>query len=307
MNERIERLQKIYRELCGPAGGGTGIPASAPKKTPQGTTYLTDPGVVLVASPRAEIQRNDKMRRFLYDLDPVFEPYADEEGDSLHDGASLAKFAGQLCYLSFGPKRTMNAEAVKYFLNILSSGHGSVLEHAQFSFLIYGVSRSFTHELVRHRAGCAYSQVSQRYVDKPRFVERREYQTDKYLHQCFESHIDTCMQEYDRRAERLMELQESDPLLSAESKTDRRKKVNQSARECLPNETEAPIVFSANVRSLRHVIGMRASKHADTQIREVFFRIFLILALVEPILFMDGDVETLPDGTHGVTFQYPKV
>ena len=305
MNERIERLQKLYREL-GAAGGGTGIPASAPKRTPNGTPYLTDPGVILVASTVAEYQRTDKMRRFLYDLDPSFEAYADEEG-SLHPGTALAKLAGQLCYLSFGPKRTMNADAEKYFQNILSSGHGSVLEHANYSFLIYGVSRSFTHELVRHRAGCAYSQVSQRYVDKPRFVERREYQTNHALHESFEHCIDYAMAEYNYRAEALMKAQESDPILAAESKTDRRKKVNQSARECLPNETEAPIVFTANVRALRHVIGMRASKHADTQIREVFFRIFLIMALVEPILFMDGDVETLPDGTHGVVFQYPKV
>jgi thymidylate synthase (FAD) len=307
VNERIEKLHKIYRDLGGGHGVGAGVPASVPKWTPNGTPYLTDPGVVLLASTRAEIRRSDKMRQFLYDLDPSFEPYLDDDGPVLQDGAALAKLAGQLCYLSFGPKRTMNADAEKYFQNILASGHGSVLEHANYSFLIYGVSRSFTHELVRHRAGCAFSQVSQRYVDKPRFVERREYQTNPDLHAAFELWIDRAMGQYDHRAELLMKAQESDPILSAESKTDRRKKVNQSARECLPNETEAPIVFTANVRALRHVIGMRASKHADTQIREVFYRLFLIMALVEPILFMDGDVETLPDGTHGVVFQYPKV
>ncbi|MGH9463904.1 MAG: FAD-dependent thymidylate synthase [Vicinamibacteria bacterium] len=305
-HERIKRLQELFIALCD-LDTQTGLTSSPPKKTKAGTVYLTDPGVILVARPQQEYRRKEDMRRFLYDLDPTFEPYADEEG-GLHDGAALAKLAGQLCYLSFGPKRTMNADAEKYFQNILSSGHGSVLEHANFSFLIYGVSRSFTHELVRHRAGCAYSQVSQRYVDKPRFVERAEYQKDPGLHEMFERWIDRSMEEYESRAAALIALQETDGgTLSAETKTERRKKVNQSARECLPNETEAPIVFTGNVRALRHVIGMRASKHADTQIREVFVRIFLILALIEPVLFMDGEVETLPDGTHGVVFQYPKV
>src|SRR5213082_2947479 len=54
----------------------------------------------------------------------------------------------------------------EYLENIKKQGHGSVLEHANYSILIEGVSRSLTHELVRHRAGFAYSQLSQRYVDE---------------------------------------------------------------------------------------------------------------------------------------------
>lgn len=300
----VHDLIDLRREL---GGGPNGIPSRPPSRTTQGTPYLKDPGVILVARPQQCFEHSDAMRLFLHDLDPSFEAYADEDADILTDGTALAKMAGQTCYLSFGPNRTKNADAEKYFKNILSSGHGSVLEHASYSFLIYGVSRSFTHELVRHRAGCAFSQVSQRYVDKPRFVERREYQTDERLHIMFATHIDRCMDEYDNRAARLMELQAADPAAAAMSKTDRRKQVNQSAREALPNETEAPIVFSANVRALRHVIGMRASKHADTQIREVFYRIFLVMGLLEPELFQDGEVETLPDGTHGVRFEHPKV
>jgi thymidylate synthase (FAD) len=301
--KRLADLLSLYREL---GGIDDAIPSSRPKKSTHLTPYLVDPGIVLLAKTESLYQGNEGLRHFLYDLDPEFEAYADEEGPHLQDGSALAKMAGQTCYLSFGPKRTMNVDSEKYFKNILSSGHGSVLEHPQYSFLIYGVSRSFTHELVRHRAGCAFSQVSQRYVDKPRFVERREYQKDMYLHQAFENHIDTCMDEYNRRAERLLQLQRSDDV-EGMSKTDRRKQVNQSARECLPNETEAPIVFSANARAIRHVIGMRASKHADTQIREVFFRVFLLMALLEPDLFQDGRVEKLQDGTYGVVFDHPKV
>lgn len=74
----------------------------------------------------------------------------------------LTVFAGRNCYQSFESPKTVD----DYMKNILESKHGSVLEHASVSFIISGVSRSLTHELVRHRAGFAYSQLSQRYVDE---------------------------------------------------------------------------------------------------------------------------------------------
>ena len=97
--------------------------------------------------------------------------------------------------MSFGPNRTKNADAQKYIDNILKSGHGSVLEHAQYSFLLYGVGRDFTHELVRHRTGVAFSQVSQRYVDGQGAALRgaarvpAEHEPAK-LHEKFEARID---------------------------------------------------------------------------------------------------------------------
>ena len=80
------------------------------------------------------------------------------------DGERLAEFAGRLCYMS--QKNPANRATREYLENIKKQGHGSVLEHANYSLLIEGVSRSLTHELVRHRAGFAYSQLSQRYVDE---------------------------------------------------------------------------------------------------------------------------------------------
>src|SRR3989304_9631067 len=102
--------------------------------------------------------------------------------------------------MSFGPGRTTNANAVWYFdgkpgkpeTGIKGQKHGSVLDHPNYTILNYGISRSLTHELVRHRAGCAYSQLSQRYVGGKmlRFVERPEYVGDPFLHEQFESRID---------------------------------------------------------------------------------------------------------------------
>ena len=80
------------------------------------------------------------------------------------DGERLAEFAGRLCYMS--QRNPASRTTRDYLENIKKQGHGSVLEHANYSLLLEGVSRSLTHELVRHRAGFAYSQLSQRYVDE---------------------------------------------------------------------------------------------------------------------------------------------
>lgn len=279
------------------------------RKTVAGTPYLTSPGVALISQPSTYLHL--ACEEFLggFDEDLDFMQYLNDLVVPLPEAEAVVKFAGQLCYASFGPNRTMNEDASKYLDNIKSSGHGSVMEHANFSFLIYGADRSFTHELVRHRAGAAYSQISQRYVDGKvlRFVEREEFQGDPDLHRLFEQRIDSAVADYEYVAKRLLELQATSEILSADSKRDARKKVNQAARALLPNETEAPIIMTANVRSWRHVVEMRASKHADTQIRRVGVMLFKCLSTVAPMLFEDYSLLTLPDGTQAVETKYRKV
>lgn len=163
---------------------------------------------------------------------------------------------------------------------------------------------------MRHRAGCAYSQVSQRYVSGRvlRFVEREEYQSDKVLHKLFEERIDRAYREYSQMADYLYQKQgKGEKILSGKVKTDLRKKVQQAARSLLPNETEAPIVVTANVRAWRHMINMRASNHSEIEIRKVFFDIYKLLRGVSPMLFSDFKAVHLPDGTYSVTTQFPKV
>lgn len=86
------------------------------------------------------------------------------ESDSDRPAEILTETAGRLCYMSFSNPRPGGNEA--YLHHIKESGHGSVLEHAVFNLIVTGVSRSLTHELVRHRAGMGFSQLSQRYVDE---------------------------------------------------------------------------------------------------------------------------------------------
>jgi thymidylate synthase (FAD) len=184
-----------------------------------------------------------------------------------------------------------------------------VLEHASFSFLLYGISRSVTHELVRHRAGVGVSQISQRFVSGAvlRFVERPEYQGDEELHRLFEERADRAAAEYAAMADGLLERQEGgSSVLFADYKTDARKKVQQTARSLLPNETEAPMVFTGNVRALRHIVEMRADAHAESEIRNLAVRIFLCLVTADPILFGDYEIRTLPDGTFTVTTEHRK-
>jgi thymidylate synthase (FAD) len=277
-------------------------------RTARGTPYLKSAGVVMIGYTKFDLSG---ARPFLagFGDELRFEDYLDDPV-TLQDAEALMKFCGQLCYLSLGQKRSWNKDAATYFRNIKESKHGSVLEHASFNFLIYGADRAFTHELVRHRSGVAYSQVSQRYVDGSvlRFVERREYQSDPELHARFETWIDLARAEYNERATILMaRQQEGLEVLQGEKARDLRKKVNQAARSCLPNEVEAPICFTANLRALRHIVEMRADKPADIAIRDVAFKLYLCAEQMSSNLFSDYERVNLPDGVPAVTTPYRKV
>ncbi|MCX6378590.1 MAG: FAD-dependent thymidylate synthase [Armatimonadetes bacterium] len=308
MQEPSENIKKEPTEWV--ESRETGYPSiSSPVfTTPQGTYYLQAPGVALLSKPAVNIAG---LGAFLEGFDGKLQfPQYLNDTTPLPSGTQLCKVAGQLCYASFTPKRTKNENAQRYFQNIKDSGHGSVLEHANYSLLFYGISRSVTHELVRHRAGMAYSQLSQRYVSGTvlRFVERPEYQDDLELHTLFERRIDTAAHDYETIAEGLVARQKlGSTILSGEVRTDLRKKVQQTARSVLPNETEAPIVVTGNARALRHFIEMRANPHAETEIRALAFRTYLCLVAIEPILFEDYRIVRVSDGTYAVETDYPKV
>ncbi len=295
--------------------------------SPEGVRYLKHPGVILVGQTMANITG---MRPFLEGFDSALDfpayvddpitsvPFDDDPADPnkmsppVSDGTHLCKTAGQTCYCSWGPgKRTMNKHATAYIRKILKDKHGSVLEHPSYSFFLYGIDRSITHELVRHRAGCAFSQVSQRYVDDTtlRFVMRPEYLGQEKLEARFLRNIAHAAQQYREITEELAVLQEGDEagLLSGETKRERRKKQQQAAREVLTNSVEAPMTFTANARALRHIFEMRASEHAETQIRRLAMMMYRVVTQVEPIIFGDYQVIQLPDGSEALDTEFRKV
>lgn len=279
------------------------------KHTTKGTPYLTAPEIKIVAATEWIVDEAHLQEHFIEELFPESDYFEDERiplGDPGH-GAQLVKFAGQLCYLSFGQQRTHNAQASEYLRHIKESGHGSVLEHVSYSVLLWGVSRALTHELVRHRTGMAYSQVSQRYVAGKhlRFVESLATQHEIDLHDCFESWIDASAQQYVRREMLLLRKAQIEYKTAT---TDQRKAVRQEARRCLPNETEAPIVVTGNLRAWRHAIEQRCSPFADAEICRCFFSIFDALRSHEPILWEDYTVENKrADGLPTVQTPYRKV
>ncbi len=222
--------------------------------------------------------------------------------DSDIPGEILPEVAGRLCYMSFAKPRPGGNRA--YLGHIKEVGHGSVLEHSVWNFIITGVSRSFTHELVRHRAGFGYSQLSQRYVDESvaNFVEPACIADDPKLHDIWRSAVEHAQEAYVKLVEVLLE-----KFASIEDKTARRKLARQAARAVLPNATETKIFVTANARALRHFIELRCNEHAETEIRQVAAQMLDILRREAPGIFGDYELIDLPDGTQAAKTAYNKV
>jgi thymidylate synthase (FAD) len=277
-------------------------------KTARGTRYLKDPGVVHMTETR--FTDRAFFREFLEGFGQGFELYADDLDDAIESGAAsdgelAMQVAGQICYLSFGEKRTPFEENADYVVKIMDAAHGSVMHHSGFGFIIYGADRAFTHELVRHGAGIGVSQVSQRYVgpETLRFVMPFEDQQDPELCEKFEAHIDAARVAYSDRIEDLRRVM---PRTATETNTEWRKRIQSSARSVLPNDAEAPLFWSANFRALTHVFSMRCSKHADVRIRRPMLEVLSVAQNVAPNVFGHFQRFRLPDGTWEAVSKYLK-
>lgn len=213
---------------------------------------------------------------------------------------ALAEMAGRVCYMSYGKGRRTNREFLEHIVDV---GHGSVLEHAVWSFLVTGVSRSFTHELIRHRH-FSYSQLSQRYVDESDsdFVEPDVIAADPELHEVWCEAVDATRAAYDRLVSGL-----EGRFVDVADKTLRRKLARQAARSVLPNATETKIFVTGNARALRHFVELRGSEHADVEIRKVAVAMLEILEREAPSMFGDYTRRTLADGSVAIHTDHPKV
>lgn len=283
--------------------------------TGSGTPYLREPGAILIGRTESVMQQADHLEElstFLTELGFDPEEYFTEEFFSLPGAEQVMKFAGQGCYMSYGSGHTGDTdEKVQgYFDNQKRNKDGSVFEHASLSFQLYGISRSLSHELVRHRAGYGFSQLSQRYVDgaRLRFVEGPEYQQDSILHTQFMDWIDQCRFQYNDRSENLIRslFKDLPPAESREERVYRRKVANAAARRCLPNETETMMVATANVRALRHTLETRSTMIAEIEIRRLFDEIYEVCLQEVPHLFTDYVPKQNDDHTITYTTPYPK-
>src|SRR5438552_6316627 len=205
----------------------------------------------------------------------------------------LAETAGRICYMSYARPRPGGNRT--YLGHILEVGHGSVLEHAVWNFIFTGISRSCSHELVRHRTGVGYSQLSQRYVDESvaEYVEPDVIAADPEMHALWLDAVNHAHAAYVRLAERL-NAKLADPQAAAAAmvppgadRTTRRKAARQAARSVLPNATETKIFVTANARALRHFLEQRGSAYAEPEIRKLACKLLDILQKEAPNLFGD--------------------
>ncbi|HEY2768490.1 MAG TPA: FAD-dependent thymidylate synthase [Solirubrobacteraceae bacterium] len=272
--------------------------------------HETTPSVFLIARPSINVEG---MRAYLRDVGG--ESWLDErllEGQhsserepdvgvdsaadghtaaTLNPGELLVEFGGRACYRSWEPGLNANVTRIRsdrreYFANILRSGHGSVLEHATYSFALRNVSRTFTHELVRHRAGSAFSQESLRYVRLNDIGFRVPPALDPLRGQVLS--IVEQLEEFQVQAAAQLGIDEEGVPFHV------KKEVTSALRRLAPIGLSTDIVWSANVRTLRHVIELRTDLGAEEELRLVFDEIARTMAVEAPLLF--GDFTRRDDG-----------
>ncbi len=176
----------------------------------------------------------------------------------------LIEDSARVCYQS-----ESSAPVGSLIIKLIKSGHHSVLEHASASFIISGVSRALTHQLVRHRL-CSFSQQSQRYVKEDQF----EYVIPVWMEACGPEGILI----FKKHMEQIQEMYNYWKNAGAP---------NEDARFVLPNACCSEIVVSANFRQWRHLFETRSDKHAQWEIRDMSNICLVELFARAPNVFRD--------------------
>lgn len=212
-------------------------------------------------------------------------------------GAALIEMAGRACYQSWHKPNPDTATNKGYIEHILDVKHLSVIEHAVVSMYITGISRSLSHELVRHRT-FSYSQLSQRFVDESARGEEPvippAFRDDQEAVEKIERNYWNSMQDYDWLVEHAIE------------QGYKRKQAREAARSVLPNDSETKIVVTGNMRSWRHFLHMRGSEGADKEIRELAVEVYKKLLNVPHLVNVLGDVEIYQGGDGSLALRVGK-
>ena len=245
--------------------------------------HETTPHVFLIARPSIDVEG---MRGYLADVggESWLERRLEEYDGDPNAGELLVEFGGRACYRSWEPGLNPNVSKVRtdqreYFANILRSAHGSVLEHANYSFALRNVSRIFTHELIRHRAGSAFSQESLRYVR----LTDIGFRVAPALEPLRERVLAIVEQLEEFQVSAAKELGIDDDGVPFHVK----KEVTSALRRLAPTGLSTDIIWTANARTLRHVIEMRTAPGAEEELRLVFGKVAEVMQREAPGLFQD--------------------
>ncbi|MDY0234847.1 MAG: FAD-dependent thymidylate synthase [Gudongella sp.] len=213
------------------------------------------------------------------------------------DGEKLIASAAKLCYSSVGIEEieeSLDENKVESFLNLLvKMGHESPIEHISFTFGIEGVSRTLTHQLVRHRIG-SYSQQSQRYVKLNQFeyIIPPHIKMDKEAEKIFIQTMETSQKAYDSLVDILYNKHYSNyldcGLAEKEAKSKSEKEAIEDARYVFPNACETKIVATMNARSLMNFFSLRTCNRAQWEIRNLAIEMLKEVKKVYPSLFRNA-------------------
>jgi thymidylate synthase (FAD) len=200
--------------------------------------------------------------------------------------------------MSFGSKQSSRTNA-EYISNLIRNGHESVLEHAVWTFALLGVSRAFTHQLVRHRVGFSFSQLSQQYHDETdaEFVRPQGIESVPRAAAAWDRAILEARNAY----RELLKALEAGTDKESRKRAEEVRAIRSAARSVLPNATKTAVVITANARALRHFLKLRGGILGDLEMRAVSAELLRSLQTEAPALFADYSIEIQSDGLPLVT------
>lgn len=259
--------------------------------------HIVEPKIYLVSKPQIVW---DELHTYLEDIgasvawrDDTW--LADRQYIEHMDGQTLIEIMGRLCYKSWEPGLNPNVTRIRddqavYLGNVIESRHGSVTAHANFSFILSGVSRVFTHELLRHMAGTRanengdlsenISQESLRFVR----VHDLSFMMPEVFDDTDRQMISATVMYIEQLAKVLIDkYQLDDPKLPFA----RKKQVTSAIRYIYPQGMTTDLGWTCNIRALRHVIESRTARGAEPEIRRVFGMVAERIREEAPALFAD--------------------
>jgi len=243
---------------------------------------VDSPKVYCIAEPKIN---SEVMREYLREIggEKWFDRIFCQPDYEIPAAEGLVEFMGRLCYKSWEPGLNANVTKIRedrddYLLNILRSGHGSVLTHAWFNFAIHDGSRVFTAEMNRHAVGTAISEQSLRYVR----LNNLRFWNPSGLHEDTVDEGEKLIAAFEEFYERATEREFSDDMEFAQKKI-----ITSKLRRWAPLGLATEEGWSGNIRAIRHVIEMRTAAHAEEEIRIIADQIARIMQEKCPLLFGD--------------------
>lgn len=200
------------------------------------------------------------------------------------DAERLVELSGRICYMSFGSLQSPRSNS-QYIRNLIDRGHESVLEHSTFSILADDISRGLSHQLVRHRAGFSYSQLSQQYHDEANTTFVKPDGLDAYedLRELWTATVQQSLSSYQKMERELVASAAGDDLNSKE----RMRMIRSVCRSVLPAATTTCLMVTANARAWRNLLSVRGDIEGDFEMLDFCHGVFNLLYSHSPSLFAD--------------------